>query len=170
MSPYLAVLEADYLLRNGQLDAAVALYGRAARIDPENPNALFGLAEAWFRQGRFDEALAARRQAHAVAGDDRLEEVFETARGEQGYRALERAWVRLQLDALEEREPVAYVSPLDFARAYAQLGEADLAFKYIEEAFRHRSPGLVFLNVDPAWEAIRHDPRFAAAVERVGLP
>jgi eukaryotic-like serine/threonine-protein kinase len=170
MSPYLAVLEADYLLRDGQLDAAVALYERAARIDPENPNALFGLAEARLRQGRFDEALAARRQAHAIAGDDRLDTLFETASGEGGYRLIDHAWVRLQLDALHEREPVAYVSPLDFARAHAQLGERDLAFRYLDAAFADRSPGLVFLKVDPAWDAIRDDPRFAVAVGRVGLP
>jgi eukaryotic-like serine/threonine-protein kinase len=170
MSPYLAVLEADYLLRDGQLDAAVALYERAARVDPENPNALFGLAEARFRQGRFDEALAARRHAHALAGDDRLEALFESAQGEDGYRLLERTWVALQLDALEEREPVAYVSPLDFARVYAQLGDTDRAFKYLEAAFADRSPGLVFLKVDPAWDPVRNDPRFATALARVGLP
>lgn len=170
MSPYLAILEADYLLRAGQLEAATALYEHAARVDPENPNALFGWAEALYRQGRYDDAIAARRRAHGIAGDDRLDKILENARGEQGYRDIDRAWVRLQLETLREREPVAYVSPLDFARAYAQLGEADLAFGYLDAAFIDRAPGLVFLTVDPAWEAVRNDARFAAAVRRVGLP
>ena len=72
-SPYLAVLEADYLLRDDQFDAAIALYEYAIKLDPQNANALFGLAEARMRQGRFDEAIEARRQAHEVAGDDRLD-------------------------------------------------------------------------------------------------
>jgi hypothetical protein len=53
---------------------------------------------------------------------------------------------------------------------YAQLGEKELAFKYLDAAFEDRSPGLVFLKVDRAWNSIRDDPRFVAAIARVGLP
>ena len=169
-SPYLAGLEADYLLQYGQYDAAIALYEYAIRLDPENPNGHFGLAEAHARQGRFDEAIEARRRAHSTAGDDALATVLAPARGEQGYRDMERAWVRLQLGQLKERATTGYVSPLDFARVYAQLGESDLAFKHIDEAFQHRAAGLVFLKVDRAWDAVRRDARFDAAVRRVGLP
>ena len=63
----------------------------------------------------------------------------------------------------------AYASPIDFARAYAQLDEADHAFDYLGQALDERSPGLVFLNVDRAWDSIRADPRFAAIVAKVGL-
>ena len=169
-SPYLAVLEADYLLQYGQYDAAIALYEYATRLEPQNPNGHFGLSEAFARQGRFDEAIEARRRAHSVAGDDALAPVLAAAKGGQGYRAIERAWVQLQLSQLKERATTGYVSPLDFARVYAQLGEADLAFKHLEEAFEHRAPGLVFLKVDRAWDAVRKDARFEAAVRRVGLP
>ena len=73
LSPYLAILEADYLLRAGQFDAAIALYERSIGVDPENPNALLRPGRGLVRQGRFDEAIEARRRAHAVAGDDALE-------------------------------------------------------------------------------------------------
>ena len=111
-SPYLAVLEADYLLRSDQFDAAIALYEYAIRADAKNANAYLGLAEARLRQGRFDEAIEARRQAHAVAGDDRLAPLFATAKGEAGYRRIDEAWVRLQLDVLKERENAPSTSPL----------------------------------------------------------
>ena len=55
----------------------------------------------------------------------------------------------------KKQEATRYVSPLDFARVYAQLGERDMAFTYIEAAFKDRSPGLVFLKVDPAWDKVR---------------
>ena len=147
-SPYLAVLEADYLLRDDQFDAAIALYQYAIKLDPQNANALFGLAEARMRQRRWDEAIEARRRAHEVAGDDRLTPLFATAKGEAGYRQIDEAWVRLQLEELKERERTKYVSPLDFARVFAQIGEKELAFKYLDAAFVDRSPGLVFLKVD----------------------
>jgi TolB-like protein len=170
-SPYLAVLEADYLLHDDQFDAAIALYEYAIKLDRENSNAFFGLAEAKMRKGRFDEAIQARRQAHLADGDDRLEPLFAAAKGEAGYRLVNEAWVRLQLEDIKDREKTsAYVSPLDFARAYAQLGDREQAFKYLDEAFVQRSPGLVFLKVDRVWDRIRRDPRFEAAIRKVGLP
>lgn len=169
-SPYLAMLEADYLLRLGQLDAAVALYEKVIQLERDNPNAYFGLAEARFRQGRFDEAIAVRRSAHELAGDAALKPVLASAKGEPGYLQIEQAWVRMQLETLKARAVTSYVSPLDFARVYAQLGDKEAAFKYLDAAFDDRSPGLVFLKVDKAWDGVRSDPRFAAALKRVSLP
>ena len=63
----------------------------------------------------------------------------------------------------------AYVSPLDLARSHARLGEREQAFSYFADAFDDRAAALVFLNVDQAWDNIRDDPRFAAAVRQVGL-
>ena len=167
---YLAVGEADLLLRMGRFDEAIALYESTAKIESRDPNLYFGLAEALFRRGRFDEALATRRRAHMMAGDDRLEPLFETAKGQQGYQDIERAWAQIQLEMLKERAVNKYVSPLDFARIYAHLGDREQAFKHLDASFEDRSPGLVFLKVDTAWEKIRSDPRFAEAIKRVGLP
>jgi tetratricopeptide (TPR) repeat protein len=158
------------LINAGQFDAAVPLYERSIRLDPTNLNAHFGLAEAKARLGRFDEAIEARRKAHQIAGDDSLKDVLATAKGEAGYRAIERAWVLLQLEALKARQATSYTSPLDFARVHAQLGDKEQAFKYLDAAFIERSPGLVFLKVDRAWDLVRDDPRFLEAIRRVGLP
>ena len=127
-------------------------------------------SEALFRQERFDEAIEARRQAHEVAGDDVMAGRFAAVSGREGYLEADRDWVEVQLVWIEAREPWGYVSPLDFARCYSQLGEGEKAFEYLDKAFVDRSPGLVFLNVDRAWDNIRDDPRFSEAVRRVGLP
>lgn len=166
----LRMVEADYLVHAGEHDAAIALYQRSIHMDPGNLNPYFGLAEALFHQGRFDEAIETRRQAHRIAGDRALEDVIATAQGEEGYRRIDRAWVQLQLDTYKERALTDYVSPLDFARVYAQLGDRDEAFRHLDAAFADRSPGLVYLKADRAWDAVRDDPRFQAAVQRVGLP
>ena len=61
------------------------------------------------------------------------------------------------------------MSPLDVARLQALTGEREAAFASLEKAVVERSPGLVFLNVDHAWDALRADPRFASVRKRVGL-
>lgn len=166
----LAMLEADYLLHAGRPEAAIAVYERAIEVEPDNPEQYFGLAEALVGLERWDEAIEARRRAHDIAGDETLEGRFARARGEEGYREADRAWIGVQLAWLEARSAWGYVSPLDFARAYAQLEETERAFEYLDRAFMDRSPMLVFLNVDRAWDPIRHDARIGAAVRRVGLP
>jgi hypothetical protein len=83
---------------------------------------------------------------------------------------MERAAVQLELESLRARPATAYVSPLDFARAHAQLGNREEAFSYLGAAFADRAPGLVFLKVDRAWDNIRDDPRFADAIRRIKLP
>jgi serine/threonine protein kinase/tetratricopeptide (TPR) repeat protein len=171
LSAQASVREADVLAALGRLDEAVAAYERITRDLPEDPRAYFGLAEARRRQGLFDQALSARRQAHAVAGDESFEELFERARGAAGYRDIQQATARRELDVLAMRaEGGGYVSPLDRARAFAQLGDPSRAFENLTAAIDERAPGVALLRVDPAWTDLRGDPRFAAALARVGLP
>ncbi len=62
------------------------------------------------------------------------------------------------------------MSPLDIARLQAQLGEREKAFASLDAALVDRSPMLILLKVDRAWDRIRDDPRFARIVRRLGIP
>jgi len=169
-SPDLATLTADYLMHAGQLDAAVTLYRRAISLDDTNKNPVFGLAEALFRQRKFDEAIATRRDAHEVAGDSEMARHFAAARGEAGYRQADRAWAEAELASLKRKAAFRYVSPYDLGRLYARLGDHEQAFKYLDDAFIDRAPGLVLLNIDQAWDPVRNDSRFLDAIGKAGLP
>jgi Tetratricopeptide repeat len=173
LSPMFLLHEASYLLYAGRAEEAAALCLSEINTHPDESPAYFTLAEVRRAQGRFDEAIAARRKAHALRddSDDDLDDALKDAAGKDGYLRIERTAVeRLELRTLERRRRTAYASPIDFARAYAQLGDDDRAFEYLDQALAERSPGLVFLKVDRAWDGIRSDRRFAAAVRRVGLP
>lgn len=171
LSTAIIVREADFLVRTKRIDAAIELYNKAINDDPADARAYPGLADALAAQGKFDDAIDARRKEFRTANDTALDDIFATARGENGYRDLGRALARLDLDDLNRRAASGgYVSPLDFARKYLESGEKEKALSYFDEAIADRSPGLAFLKVDPAWESVRNDPRFLAAVRRVGLP
>jgi tetratricopeptide (TPR) repeat protein len=63
-----------------------------------------------------------------------------------------------------------YVSPHWFAAAEAGLGDKDEAFKWLDQAIdRHFGP-MLYLKVNPIWDPLRSDPRFAERLKRVGLP
>ncbi len=169
LSAVCALREADLLAKTNQLEAAAALYEKVIRDSPADPRAYFGLADARRLEGRFDDAIEMRRQAAQAVGDDSPGRI--ALHGAEGYAQLERDDARLQLEELEARAAnQAYVSPLDLARVHARLGDRDRAFKLLETSFDHRTAGLVFLRVDPAWDSVRNDSRFQNAVRRVGIP
>lgn len=45
----------------------------------------------------------------------------------------------------------------------------DQAFRELGRAFDDRSAGLIYLHLDPIYDPLREDPRFAALVARIGL-
>ena len=53
------------------------------------------------------------------------------------------------------------------AIVHTGLGEYDLAFEWLEKALAERDPGLMYLKVQPAWEPLRDDPRFADLISRI---
>ena len=177
LSPGFMLHEATYLAEQRNWDRAAALCLAVAEAHPESWRAHFTLADIRYAQRKFPEAIEARRQAHALRDDDNdddLNETLASAVGEDGYREIVEVAIRnLELRPLLRRkvlEREKYTSPLDIARAYAQLDHSDKAFRYLDEALEHKSPALVLLNVDHAWDSIRSDTRFQTYVKQVGLP
>ncbi len=57
----------------------------------------------------------------------------------------------------------------DLARLYALQGEKDAAFEYLNKSVEKREWFIVTLNVEPALDNLRGDPRFDELLGRVGL-
>jgi hypothetical protein len=49
------------------------------------------------------------------------------------------------------------------------LGRADQAFEWLNKGVEERSYWMTMLQVDPVYDSLRADPRFAALIARVGL-
>lgn len=166
----LTIVAGDYLAQSGRLHEAMVLYRAAIASDPSDPRPLFGLAEILRRRGDVKAAIDALRKAYELSGEEEGAKVLATARTEKDYENAEVAVARLRLADLESLAKERYISPLDLARQYSQVGEREKAFSSLEAALAERSAGLVLLKVDRAWDRIRDDPRFAALIRRVGIP
>jgi hypothetical protein len=55
------------------------------------------------------------------------------------------------------------------AMIYAQLGDKNNAFAWLEKSIAERDGGLIVMHVEPPWEPIRSDPRFEELERRVGV-
>jgi TolB-like protein/DNA-binding winged helix-turn-helix (wHTH) protein len=93
---------------------------------------------------------------------DRLARAY-AAGGYQG-------WLRARLSDLGKRSELGRVSPFEFAEIYTAMGNKDMAMQYLEIGYRERTADLVRLQVNPAYDDLRSDPRFQNLVRRIGLP
>ncbi len=62
-----------------------------------------------------------------------------------------------------------YVSPLEFAWIQFALGDLDLGFKWLVKASDDRAFDLISIKVDPRFDELREDRRFAAIASHIGV-
>jgi tetratricopeptide (TPR) repeat protein len=84
-------------------------------------------------------------------------------------RAHRMAEARKVIQTLEEYRRNHYY-PVEFiAVAYANVGEVDKAFEWLDRVFETRSSVWFGLSQGREWEPLRRDPRWAALTKRAGL-
>ncbi len=62
-----------------------------------------------------------------------------------------------------------YVSPAELAVLYVGLGDKEWAIASLEKAYAAHDIRLQYLKVDPYYDSLRSDPRFAALIRRMNL-
>jgi len=114
--------------------------------------------------GREEEALSEMRRARELAPDSTW-----------ALTNLARAYARsgqrqAALASLEELRRIAkqrYVPAYQFAIVHAELGQADTAFQWLDRAIEEPSAIMMMIKVEPSFDALRGDPRFAAVIKRI---
>ncbi len=67
-------------------------------------------------------------------------------------------------------ETAAPIEPHVLFCVYLGLGEKDQAFAALEKEFEVRSVGITSLKVNPWYDSLRSDPRFADLLRRANFP
>jgi tetratricopeptide (TPR) repeat protein len=75
-----------------------------------------------------------------------------------------------KVEELKTASKEHFVSPYFIATIYAGLRDRDKAFDWLNRAHTERSDWLTYLKVDPAFDPLRSDPRYADLLRRIGLP
>jgi TolB-like protein len=157
---------AYYLAR--QPDAAIAQARRTLELDPTYSYAACILAWALEFKGRHQEALAELNKARVVSDPpDWYWIIAEIAYA--NARLGNRDVAKRMAEELQNRTTREYMDPAILSYVHIGLGEADEAFAWMEKAYKDRSGAIGWLQVEPHFDPVRSDPRFAALVQRMGL-
>lgn len=151
---------------NRRYDAAVKQLTSVLEMKSDFPPAHLWLGRTYQELKKHSEALHAYRQVSDRLGDW---PVAVAARGYVNAVSGRTAQAREDLANLEKQAQTRFVTAYGVALIHAGLGDKDLAFAWLEKAVAERSHWLVWLRLDPRWDAIRDDARFEQLLSRVGL-
>lgn len=169
LSPVIARVLGGVLVEAGLYDQGIAVCQQLAQENPTFAIAHDCLFYAYWVNHMYsdavDEFIANSRLTH---NPEDLENSAALARGFRsgGWRDAE-----AQLAAVyESRRKTGYASPFVIARLYADRGEKDKAFTWLDVAYREHDSLLVGLNVSPQFGSLHSDPRFGDLAAKIGLP
>jgi TolB-like protein/Tfp pilus assembly protein PilF len=149
-----------------EYEQAILQLQLAVDLQPDLYEAQWALGRAYIQSCRFDEALACFRKTRELASGKASAIAalsYCYARMEDHPKALE------LLQELETLSDSVYVSPYNFAKIHAGLGNHEAALEWLEQAEEDRSPRLTWIKVDPVVDPLREDPRFRRILQRIGL-
>lgn len=159
-----ADLGADYFYAR-QYDRSIEQLRKTIEMDQGFYTAHYFLGMALAMKGAYPEAIAEYRRAQQLSDDPFVLAYLGQVLAASGKR---QEALRM-LDQLRAIARQRYVPAYGFAIIYAAIGERDQAFEWLEKLYRDRAFDIAFLNVDPFFDGLRADPRFADLVRRVGL-
>jgi len=150
-------------------DEAIAVCQKVANDNPTFARAHICLSNAYWGKRMYPEVIE-EAKAYARLSGDRNDSAFASAL-EQGFRSA--GWkgaLTKGIETLQAQRKTDYISPYLIAEFYAQLGEENQAFRWLNTAYQERDGDLLGLKTDYSLDSIRSDPRFAELVRKVGLP
>jgi eukaryotic-like serine/threonine-protein kinase len=154
-----------YLARKN--DEAIVQAQKTIAMDGSFAVAHGNLGQAFLAKQENEKALQELQQALALSGNEtsfkaELANAYAVAGRKQEALAI--------LHDLLQMSSRQYVSPYSIALVYAGLEDKDEAFRWLDKAYEERSIRLINIAVHPRFAGLRDDPRFAALVQRIGLP
>ncbi len=156
------------LFAKRDFDRALERIQKTISMDPNNAIAYAFLGAISWIKNMPTQAFAAEEKANALEGifsqQERVDmrKAYEVS-GFPGYLRKENEFMQKHLAQGK------YRSPQMIALNYAFAGANSEALDWLERAVEEHTPWLPELNMDPAWDALRSDPRFIAVLKEIGL-
>jgi tetratricopeptide (TPR) repeat protein len=188
-----------YLAKMGRFDEAIAELKKAQELDPLSLPINADAGNTYIQARQYDKAIEQLRKtlemdqsfyfAHALLGTAyQMKGDFQNAIAEyqQARRLNDDPFVLALLgniyavsgrkdevlkilEQLKQLSKQRFVYAYGIALVYVGLGDKDQAFQWLEKSFQDHEARITRLKVDPLFDSIRSDARYADLIHRIGL-
>jgi adenylate cyclase len=148
-----------------RLDEAWATLEKIKALAPADPQYLWWLADYYFARSDVAKGLEAMRRSVELEPEGRPKQVYQAwvlARSGESERA--RTILRL-----EEALPLFGQNPTFVAQVYAELGDLDECFRWLDKSFLAHDLPIMNIRLDPRYENVRQDARYQALLKKMNL-
>jgi serine/threonine protein kinase/Tfp pilus assembly protein PilF len=152
-----------------RFDEAIVVCRKLADENPTFAVAHRCLSSAYLGKRMYSQAIEEWKAFGQLSGE-RIESEFASAL-ERGFRS--GGWkgaLTKGIEVLEAQRKHGYYSGVLIAMLYADLGDKDHAFRWLNIAYREHDRLMAGLKTYFQLDPLRSDPRFAELVRKVGLP
>lgn len=169
LSPVIARVMGGNMVDAGEYDQGIAICKQLVQENPTFAIAHDCLVYAYWGKHMYADAVEEWKiegQLNQNPDDIKFTDALEKGFRSSGWKGAMTA----AASVFEERRKNGYASAFQIARFYADAGDRERAFRWLDLAFREHDGLLLDLNISPGLDNIRSDPRFADLVRKVGLP
>jgi len=169
LSPIISRVIGSVRVSARQYDEAISVCQQLANENPTFATAHDCLAYAYWGKQMYPQVIEEWKVYGQLSGNPDWAEL--AAALEQGFRS--GGWkgaLAQAIQFLQAQRETHYYSPYLIARLYADLGDKEQAFQWLDTAYREHDWLLIGLNTQFQLDPLRSDPRFAELVRKVGLP
>ena len=143
-------------------------FDKAIKLNPDFFVTYYHFAWLYSQLGQYQNAIAVLTKGRLLAGDDRVKTAVSgevalrkalVAEGPAGF------WQQIK----KQQKDFPEIGEFGMPQVDARLGEKEKALQGLERNYEERATLGTLLNVDPAFDSLRSDPRFEELVSRMGL-
>jgi TolB-like protein/Tfp pilus assembly protein PilF len=145
-------------------DRALQQQQKAAEVEPSHPSPQSDSGDIYLAKNMCAEATEHYARYEELAGQPKSAAALRQAFATSGCQGMLRKQLALSIDPASPDYDLAAAASIA-----AKLGEKDLAFKLLEQGYKERRSGIVYVKVEPMLDNLRSDPRYADLLKRVGL-
>ena len=171
LSLIIAHAQAGAYLFAGQTERAIEILKKLSVDNPAFGVAHWDLAMAYWSQKKYPETIREWTTAAQLMGEKNKSEY--AAALDAGFRS--GGWPAAAHKAIEvlmaqHKARTNFLAPYDIAALYADIGDKDHAFEWLNICYQEHCGWLSFLPTDPIVSPLRSDPRYAELVRKIGFP
>jgi serine/threonine protein kinase/Tfp pilus assembly protein PilF len=152
-----------------QYDLALEQFKKVIEMDPNFASVHIDLANTCYEMHKYDLWIQESETGYRLAHQTEYEQVFQQVAkvyASSGLQPAIREWAKQLVDLSKRR----YEDPAFIGFIYAQAGDKDQAFAWLEKGFAEKSDAVQYLKSSPMMDPLRSDPRYGALLKRMGMP